>query len=237
MQLFLDRLVAKASQTFNVQEKIKKAAVKAEWSPDITISRDPGSGGRLVAKKIARKLKWELLDKSILNKLAKELDIPEKDFANIDEHTRNWISDTFHSIFNPNYVSDIRYVNHLKKLLLKHAKDGDVVIVGRGANLILPPEKCLRVRVTASFDKRVHNTYKHEKKKTLKEAAEWVEKVEAKRTNFIKQYFGINPYNPWYYDLTLNTDHIDLNQARDLIIEAYLTKFPKERTRLKKFLK
>ena len=237
MQYFLDRLVAKASETFHVKEKLKNAMAKGERTPDITISRDPGSGGRVVARRVARLLGWDLLDKQILSKLADSLGIPEREFAKIDEHTRNWFSDSIHSIINPNYVSDIRYINHLKKLLVKSCENHDVVIVGRGANLIIPAEKCLRVRITASFDVRVRNTYKHEKKKTLEQAAEWVQKIERKRSNFIKQYFGVNPYNPWHYDVIINTDHYTINQASDIVIAAYFAKFPHERKRLEARLK
>lgn len=227
----MDRLVNKASKYFITRSNLKKPTLPTKWNPDIVISRDPGSGGRVIARRLARKLGWKLLDKQILTKLAEELNIPAKEFAKIDEHTRNWFADTINSIFNPNYVSDIRYLKHLKTLLMKNAKEGDVVIVGRGANHILPADKCLRVRVTASFSNRVKNTMKHEKMKK-DDATNWVRYVQTKRSNFIRQYFGVNPHNSWHYDLVINTDNFSLAKARDLIIQAYLAKFPAEKKRL-----
>lgn len=228
----MERLVEKAIQNAQVQ-KIAKHQIKRVWHPDIVVNRDPGSGGRLVAKKVATKLDWNLLDEILMNKLADELEIPVREFRDIDEHSRSWLADTLHSIFNPDYLSDVRYINHLKKVLAHAAKKGDLVIVGRGANHILPADKCLRVRITASYTTRVQNTLKYEKKESLEEAAAWVTKVESQRSRFIRQYFGANPHNPWYYDLVISTDHLSLDQAADLVIQAYLAKFPGEKRRLK----
>lgn len=229
---FMDRLVEKAVQK-SLIDRVAKHKVKHVYHPDIVINREPGSGGRLVAKKLAKKLSWQLLDESLMDQLAEELGIPIKEFKGVDEHDRSWLSDTLHSIFNPNYVSDVRYITHLKKVIAHAAKQNDLVIVGRGANHILPQDKCLNVRITASFNTRVDNTLKYESKKTRQEAMDWVRLVEERRRRFIRQYFGINPYNPWFYDLVISTDHLSLDQAVDLIIQAYLAKFPKEKRRLK----
>lgn len=231
MQNFMDRLVNKAIQKSQI-ERVSKLKVRT-WSPDITISRDPGSGGQVIAGKLAKRLGWQLFDKPLILKLSQELGIPEDEVANVDEHGRSWFADFFQSIFNPDYVSDVRYIRQLKKLLSHAAKKGDLVILGHGSNLILPTDKCLRVRITASFKKRVDNTYKFENKESIYEATEHVEKIERKYNQFIRQYFGVNPHNPWNYDLVISTDHLTLDQVTDLIIDAYKTKFPKESKRLK----
>ncbi len=226
MQDFMNRLIEKA--VANSQSlKVAKLQIKTEWKPDIVISRDPGSGGALIGKKVAKKLGWNYFNKALMLRLAEELDIPSEEFAHIDEHSRSWISDFIHSIFNPEYVSDVRYIAHLKNILLHASKQGDMVIVGRGANLIIPHDKCLRVRITASFSTRVDNTYKYEHKSTKLEATEWVRHVEKQRNQFIKQYFGANPHTPWHYDLVISTDHLSLDQAVDIILHAYAVKFPK----------
>lgn len=228
MNRLIERSIAKSQLT-----RITKLQIKDEWIPDIVISRDPGSGGKVVAKKIAKKLNWQLFNKDIMIKLSQELNIPAKDLEHIDEHSRSWFADIFHSIFNPSYVSDVKYINSLRRILLHAAKMGNMVILGRGANLIIPQNKCLRVRVTASFKDRVDNTYKYEKMKSKAIASEWVKKVESNRNRFIRQYFGVNPHNPWNYDLVVSTDNLSLDQTADLIIQAFKTKFPKEFKKLK----
>ncbi len=231
MHNFIDQMVAKALQETQFN-RVSKMQIKSEWHPDIVISRDPGSGGHLIAKKIAKKLGWRLFDKTLMFELSEELGIPANEIKDVDEHSRSWFADTFHALFNKEYVSDIRYINHLKKILNHAAKQGDLVILGRGANHILPHDKCLRVRITASFDVRTDNTFKYENKKTKEEAATWVRHVQTQRNSFIRQYFGVNPHNPWHYDLVISTDHLSLDQATDIIVQAFLVKFPQLRRRL-----
>ncbi|MFH2085376.1 MAG: cytidylate kinase-like family protein [bacterium] len=227
----MNKLIERAIQQ-SQSNKVVKLQIKSEWKPDIVISRAPGSGGAIIAKKIAKKLNWQFFDKNLMFKLSEKLGILTAELRKIDEHDRTWFADTFQSLFNPSYVSDIRYINHLKKILLHAAKEGDLIILGRGANYIIPPDKCLRVRVTASFQTRIDNTYKYENVKTKQEAFEHVRHTEDQRSRFIRQYFGANPHNPWNYDLVISTDNFSLDQATDLIIEAFLTKFPKERKHL-----
>lgn len=232
---FADRVITHAISKFvyrSTAPAVKKP-IKHIWGADIAIDRDPGSGGHPVAEKVANKLGWQLLDKKILTELADHFGIPRREFVDVDERPRPWLMDVIHSVFNPDYISDIRYVNHLKKLLLAASKKGDVVIIGHGANHILPPDKCLRVRVTASMPKRVENTFTFENKKSREEARAWVEQVESKRVSFIRQYFRANPYNPWHYDIIVSTDHLTLDQATDLIIQAYYAKFPAAKQKVK----
>ena len=232
MHPFMEKLVERAIQR-SLVERVTKHKIKNVYHPDIVINREPGSGGRIVAKKLAKKLGWQLLDETLMDQLAEELGIPVGEFKSVDEHSRSWLVDTLHSMLNKNYVSDIRYINHLKRIIAHAAKKGDLVIVGRGANHILPPDKCLNVRITASLATRIENTLKYEDKKSKLEAESWVKKIESERHRFIRQYFGKNPYNPWYYDLVISTDHLSLDQAVDLIYQAYVSKFPKEKRRLK----
>jgi cytidylate kinase len=231
MHYFIDRLVNKAIERSQL-ERIEKFKIKTDWNPDIVISRDPGSGGSPIAQKLAKKLGWRFFNKSLMLELSKELGIPTEELIHIDEHSRSWATDFVHSIFNPSYVSDLLYITHLKKILVHASKGGDMVILGRGANLILPADKCLRIRITASLKTRIDNTYKYEKMSSKVEAEERIKHVESHRNQFIRQYFGANPHNPWNYDLVISTDHLSLDQAMNIILRAYLIKFPREKKRL-----
>lgn len=52
---FMDRLVEKTIQK-SIAERVAKHKIKHVYHPDIIINREPGSGGRIVAKKLAKKL-------------------------------------------------------------------------------------------------------------------------------------------------------------------------------------
>ncbi|MEI8232951.1 MAG: cytidylate kinase-like family protein [bacterium] len=232
MHYLIDRLVNKAIERSQL-ERVEKLKIKTDWNPDIAISRDPGSGGKVIAKKLAKQLGWQLFNKALMLELSKELGMPTEQLSHVDEHSRSWATDFVHSILNPDYVSDIMYITHLKQILLHASKRGDMVILGRGANLVLPPDKCLRVRITASLKTRVENFYKYEKTKTKLEASNLVKHLGDQRNRFIKQYFGTNPHNPWNYDLVISTDHLTPDQAVEIILQAYKSKFPDDAARLK----
>lgn len=210
-------------------EKLRRyAKIKPKvWTPDITISRSPGSGGRLIAKKVAKKLGWQLYDEKFCTRIAKELGLDDYLIAEIDERPRSLWTDLFHAFFNPNYIADESYIRALKKMVLRAGKDEDVVFLGRGTNYIIPPDKALHVRVTAPFDFRVKNTVKHEHM-TREVAKVHVTKVERNRMKFREQYFGKDTHLARNYDITINTENISLNKARDIIIYAYKKKFLKK---------
>lgn len=204
---------------------IQKTRIKKEWQPDITISRNPGSGGRPIAKKVAKKLNWKYYGKRIFKDIAKDMDIPEHIVKTIDEAPKsNFLVDFVLNFFDPEYISELEYLSHLKKIIKKVGQKEDVVFLGRGSNHILPRDQALHVRITAPLETRIQNTHKYEDK-TLEEAKAQVEKVEKERNQFIKQYFGCDPNDPNHFDLVINTHDISLNAACDIIIEAFKRKF------------
>lgn len=224
--------LAQLEKVFNrsrFYEKLRKnSRIKPKtWVPDITISRAPGSGGKLIAKKVAKKLGWELYDKKLLTRIAQNLGLDNFLITEIDERPRSVIVDLFHVFFNPNYVGDESYIRALKRLVLKAGKNNDVVFLGRGTAHIIPVDKALHVRIIAPLLTRIKNTAKYEHM-TRRAATERVDKVGKDRHNFLKQYFGGRAHLTTNYDLIINTNKISLNKATEIIIYAYKKKFSKK---------
>ena len=63
--------------------KTKKVKEKQGVST-ITISREPGSGGRIIAKKLAGKLGFELYHQEVLHEIAKRADVSAKLLETLD---------------------------------------------------------------------------------------------------------------------------------------------------------
>jgi cytidylate kinase len=95
-------------------------------------------------------------------------------------------------------------------------KHGRAVVVGRGANFILPPEQRFRVRITASQRLRVENVARHFNL-SPDEAKRRVIKTESNRKAFIRKYFNADIADPTNYDLVINTDKLSVGNAVDLI--------------------
>jgi len=226
--LRIGELASKVLDNLNLVSKYTHKPVSAKWMPDITISREPGSGGKIIAKKLAKKLGFEFYDKKLINDICQEMGISPKILKQIDEKPRSLVADILQGAFNPNYISDVEYVRHLKNIMLKVGKKGDVVLLGRGSSLIIPHDKALHVRVTAPMKYRVEKTRKFEKL-TKTQAIERINRVSASRRLFVNQYFNSNIDDPSSYDLVINTEEFSNDKSVELIIKAFRLKFPKHK--------
>jgi len=192
----------------------------------ITVSREAGSGGKLIAKKVAKALKYELYDKKLIELTARKAKKREQLISSLDEKERGLMDDLVHSLLNPNYVSEQTYIKNLCEVILSVARKGNCVILGRGSNFITQDHGGLHVRIVAPFLVRAGNTAQYEKR-TIYNARERVRKFDKARKEFVKQYFGKNPSNANYYDLVINTTYMTIEQVRDIIVCAFKKKFPK----------
>lgn len=201
----------------------KKSMVNA-FKPSITISREPGSGGRPVAEMVAKKLGFELFDEKLVEAVSKSAKLRKDLVRSVDEKHRGMIVDLVQSLLDPDYVSDMTYIRHVVRVILTRAQRGKVVILGRGGNFIVPPEHSLRVRIQAPYKDRVAWAIQFEHI-DIDQAKENMAKADEERKQFVRQYFNKNVSNANYYDLVINTANMKLENARDLIIFAFKKKF------------
>jgi cytidylate kinase len=231
MNLNYPSLVNRFVALFGVKEKLGDNSLytwdneHAFTNPFITIAREPGSGGAPIASAVAKKLGYECLDDKIIQEIAKSTKKRKELIKIVDEKTRSRVEDIVHSILNPDYIDDIKYITELSRVMITYALKGKVVIVGRGANFLTPFAKGLHVNITAPYEVRVKRAMDYEGFDREK-AEEVIARVEKERKNFVKQYLRKDSSKQNSYDLTLNTTYFSLEQARDAIIDAYHRKFP-----------
>ena len=117
------------------------------------------------------------------------------------------------------YLHPDAYLLYLMKVVNTIAEHGHAVIVGRGANLILPPEKRFSVRVIAPLSVRVQNVIEFSGC-SEEEAKKRVLRREAKRKAFVDQSFHADVSDPLGYDLVLNTGMLSIQAAVQAIAGA-----------------
>lgn len=226
MENLIHNLVEKVFDRQEVFDRIHNETEEEflKFHPFITVSRDPGSGGRPIAKIVSEKLNFTFYNQKLIDEIAKSakarLDIME----DVDERQRTLMEDVVHNVLNPEYISERRYIKHLCKVVLKLAQNGGVVLLGRGTNFITPNSMGLHVRITAPYRVCVARAVKYEKMSYSK-ARQVIRKVAAERAGFVKQYFNKDIGNPKYYDLTINTTYLSLEDAADIIVAAFKRKF------------
>jgi len=199
---------------FSALEMKKKALI-----PVITVCMQPGSGGHLIAEEIARRLGVELYDKSILVPMANAVDAESRILETIEKERPSGVQDFISSLLDKDYVYSGDYLQYLKDVVDIIGKMNKGVIVGRGANFILPAKGRFSIRVVAPRDVRIKNVA-FRFGISLAQAKKRVKNREQKRKTFIREAFHKDIENIEHYDLIINTARLSIDAAVDAVIGA-----------------
>jgi len=185
----------------------------------ITISREAGALGTTVARALGERLGWPVYDHEMLDRVGKEMGLDVDMVKLIDEKPMSWLEECIVALVSQYNLSHDRYMIRLTATVRSLGEQGNCVIVGRGANFLLPRETTVNVRLVGDQKDRVAHT---QRKLNLseKEAGRWVEKTDSQRQEFIKRHFGKEVGYPLLYDLVLNTSRLSADDCTDVIIAA-----------------
>ncbi len=201
-------------------EIAKKEGQKKTYVPVITISREPGSGGSIIGKRVAELEGLDFFHKEIITRIAEDANISNLLLETLDEKGLSLIEEWISSLVNRQHLWPDKFLQHLMRVIGTIGRHGGAVIVGRGANFLLPPEKTLRVRVIAPLEERIRNVAK-QFNVSLEEARKRVIRTESDRRAFIRKYFHADITSPLNYDLVINTATMELEGAVRTIREAF----------------
>lgn len=198
----------------------------------VTIARGYGSGGGEIARLLAKKLGWYLFDRLVVTSVAHKLGISEDEAAAHDEHADSFVQRIIESmqfsgpiaivpdVTNVVMVNDKLYHNALQQELLAATDIGNVVIVGRGAQMLLASRRdVLRVLIVAPLEQRIEYVKRRENLDAVAARA-LIEQKDQERRRDIKDQYHHNPDDVQVYDLIINTSVLDLQSAVDLICLA-----------------
>lgn len=187
--------------------------------PYLSVSREAGSGGAEVARLVGERLGWPVLDRELVEQLAKELEVTPQLLELIDETDSNWFRDTVLNLLETRLVLQDEYVDRIGKVIMLAAYEGHVIIVGRGANLILPREAGLRVRVVATSEER---TAYLARQSDIDErtAARRMGELDRSRREFIRRHFRCDPDDPCNYDLAIDRGPFGLEGTAEVVLAA-----------------
>ena len=187
--------------------------------PVITVSMEPGSGGSLVAREVADRLGFDYFHRGIIQGIAKSAKIRASVIDTIEKERLTGIDDFIASLYKSQYLYPGIYMEHLLKVVNTIADHGNAVIVGRGANFILPPDERFSVRVVAPLEIRIQNVVRAYKVPAEK-ARKRVIGRESRRSAFIRKSYNADIADPQNYDLTINTGRMRIESAVDAVIAA-----------------
>lgn len=186
----------------------------------ITISREFGSGGREVGKRLADALGYAYYDREILTAMAQSTEMEESYLERILE--QGAVTAQYPIVFCRT-LSQTAYLSNLSAALLakqtaliqKIAQTGNCVIVGRNANVILEDHKPLRIFVYAELGSRIQRCKERETEPVSRSDKEYekqikeVDKLRARNHDLLSAYRWNDMRG---YDLCLNTSYLEIKK-------------------------
>ena len=187
----------------------------------ITISREFGSGGRTIGKRVAAELALPCYDNELLQKIAAESGFQESYIKETGEDAPGgFLSNAFsHRGFSPNnadYLWQIQY-----RIISELAEKGPCVIVGRCADYILRDKAdCLRVFIHADLEFRAQRIVQ-EYGEREESPQQRLRDKDKRRAAYHRFYTDMKWGRAQNYDITLNSGTLGLDQCVKIITSLY----------------
>jgi cytidylate kinase len=193
--------------------------------PSITISRQMGAGGIEIAELLAERLTsgsdraWMVFDRNLAELVWKNQNLPDTVERFLQEEVPQAIHDAVQELLGVR-TTGAHLVEHTTVTVLRLARCGNAIFVGRGANIITANQKSvLHVRLMAPFSKRVRQIEEHHRLGT-QEAVELISTTDDMRRRYIKHYYRAEIDDPINYHFTINTGLVGYEEAARIIADA-----------------
>jgi hypothetical protein len=110
------------------------------------------------------------------------------------------------------------YVRMVGMVIAYMAKEGNVLIVGRGSQMVLRNHPdTLHIQVVAPLPSRVEKLMRMEGQ-TQRETTLRIVASDRARAEYLGRYYGVNWLDPQLYDLVINTGHVSIQTAMQLVV-------------------
>lgn len=189
----------------------------------INVGRQFGSGGRLVALALGRKLGIPVYDQELIAKAAEQSDFSKELFANSDEKRNllalsSFIVDVGRFGSADNYMSDNQLFVIQSNVIRSLADKGPAIFIGRCSDYILRDRKCLDVFVTATDEVRIKRIAER-----MNITPEQADSLMRKKDRTRETYYNYYTFGNWgvasNYDLCVDSSVLGIEGTADMIID------------------
>jgi cytidylate kinase len=195
----------------------------------ITISREYASGGGMIARMIAERLGWNLLDARLVEDVARRARVPTQAAERLDEQTDPWFYPLVKGLWRGGFEaapgSDVPWpldaqtmAELAAEIMREAARGGKSVVVGRGGQCVLRDrEDVFHVSIFAPLHQKMARLQErlgpgHDYEKILEEK-------DRQRATYIKRFYGENWKDRRLYHLTI-TSALGLETVATTILSA-----------------
>lgn len=193
----------------------------------ITIGRQFGSGGRELAKLIAKRFGIKYYDKELLIRAAKDTGVDPGFFERSDEKFPTFTGGGYSfnmgisamPWYTPSAISDEAIFRGISDVITHLADTEPCVIVGRSADYILRDHSTptINIFIHASIDDRVKRILRRGDKIKENEARALAEKTNKLRANYYNFYTDKKWGDAASYDLCLNSSLLPMEEIVNVV--------------------
>jgi cytidylate kinase len=196
----------------------------------ITVSRQFGSGGRELGKRLADRLGWDYYDREIIQALARDQGL-DPDYVRRMLGTHGWhqVQLTFRNSFHlpPAGIGGRTEILVAQREIIREIAEAgnDCVIVGRDADVILRDRQPFRIFVCADLSSRIARCLRYEEKNapenrmTEKEIRRNILRIDRNRRRTREILTGLSAADGSGFDLTLNAGPWEMEKLSEAVAE------------------
>ncbi len=194
--------------------------------PFITISRESGTGGSLLAEEVTRRLNrllhvdqpaWTIFNRDLVSRMLEDNHLSTSFARFLPEDKVSEIESSVGEIIglHPSIWTMVHQTNSLMRRL---ATLGHAVVVGRGANFAtIGSARGLHLRLVAASDQRARRTAQI-RSLSYEQALAFNRKTDHARRDYVRSFFEADIDDPASYDLVVNMNHFTTASAADLVV-------------------
>ena len=187
----------------------------------ITISREFGSGGRTIGKKVAEKLGITCYDSELVLKLAVESGYTKDYIEEEGEYAPGGWLETVLSDRSAGMTNQDKLWAIQSKIIIELAEKGPCVIVGRCADYILRDKaECLKVFIYASPEKRAERIV-NESGETDISPEERIRDKDKRRAAYHRFYTDMKWGHAQNYHICLDSGELGIDRCAEIISSLY----------------
>jgi cytidylate kinase len=212
-------------RAYFVSQKDRSPLGAAGHLPFVTVSRQAGAGAETVAGLLAAKLNaqgpadaqpWTVFDKNLIDRVLADQDLPQEIAKLVEEDKDTTIKAIVGELLGL-HPSMWTIFHHTSDTILKLARLGRCIIVGRGGNIVTAKLKGgIHVRLVAPENIRLAHLVKHFGLDE-KSAAKYLRDHDEGRRRYVKTNFERDIEDPLLYDAVLNTGLLGFEKTADLL--------------------
>ena len=168
---------------------------------------------------VGKRLGWKVYDEELIEAIAHRMEVPLDEVRTLDELAPSVVQDWLLPLREEYYAPQEAYLDHLAKLIEAIGRAGESILVGRGANFMLPREATLVVRINAPLKVRAIRLAER-MGVSVRTARRAARDLDRRRLQFDRTMHRANSNDPHNYDMVLESHSLGLELAAEVIVRA-----------------